>query len=560
MLSCFCWSTDSSEPKPPFTLPSPIPKWPQGEGEGSYGQGKINLGEIQVMEITTFNLIWSSEHFSTKKGKGVAFYEPVGIPEGYFCLGHYCQPLNQPLRGYLLVAGFNPAAVVAADGEGLPALSEPLDYTLIWRTTDHVGSCYIWFPRPPEGYKSIGFIVTSQPETPGLGEVRCVRDDLTSACETHDLIFESNSKKSVRVWKTRPEKRGLWARGVSVGTFFCTETDRGPEDRTIDIACLKNLDSNLTGMPNLEQVNSLVSHYGPRIFFHPNEIYMPSSVQWFFENGARIFSIKNLDGERIDSNGSNLPPDGSNDGEYWIDLPKDKEKRDFIKSGNLESAEVYVHVKPALGGTFTDIVMWVFCPFNGPATIKASVMNIKMSRIGEHTGDWEHFTLRVSNFTGELWSMYVSQHRGGGWLDASELEFIHGEGNRPVVYLSKSGHACFPHAGCYIQGTTKLGIGVRNVVARSKFYIDSNARYKIIAAEYLGGVVKEPHWLQYMREWGPRELYDAWAEIDKVMSHFPLFVRFSANYFFELFPTQIYGEEGPSGPKEKDNWFGDERW
>jgi len=203
-------------------------------------------------------------------------------------------------------------------------------------------------------------------------------------------------------------------------------------------------------------------------------------------------------------------------------------------------------------------VMWVFCPFNGPATIKVGLMSIAMSKIGQHVGDWEHFTLRVSNFTGELWSVFFSQHSGGEWVDAFNLEFI--EGNKPIVYSSKCGHASYPHPGTYLQGSSKLGIGVRNDAARSKFIVDSSTRYQIIAAEYLDDeIIKEPCWLQYMREWGPTIVYDSRAELEKLIDLLPLFVRFSVeNIIFELFPTELYGEEGPTGPKEKDNWKGDE--
>jgi hypothetical protein len=63
--------------------------------------------------------------------------------------------------------------------------------------------------------------------------------------------------------------------------------------------------------------------------------------------------------------------------------------------------------KPALRGTFTDIAMWVFCPFNGPATAKIGVLNLPLGKIGEHVCDWEHFTLQLSKFTGELWRIYL---------------------------------------------------------------------------------------------------------------------------------------------------------
>jgi len=498
------------------------------------------------------------------KTKGHTFYKPVGIPDGFFCLGHYCQPNNQPLRGHVLVArsAASPEEEVGSIHEpllGLPALRKPLDYTLIWSAeTQHNGCGYFWLPNPPVGYKAMGFVVNDKPEQPKLEEVRCVRVDLTESCETCDLLLATDSKSSkypFQVWNTRPCKRGMLCRGVSIGTFYCT-TYLDPEEE-LDIACLKNLDSTLHAMPNLNQIHALIKHYGPTVFFHPDEVYLPSSVQWFFKNGALLYQDGNQMGELIDYRGSNLPSGETNDGAFWIDLPNDDEVRGNLKNGNLESAELYVHVKPALGGTFTDIMMWVFCPFNGPATIKVGLVSIAMSKIGEHVGDWEHFTLRVSNLTGELWSVFFSQHSGGEWVDAFNLEFV--EGNKPTVYSSKSGHASFPHPGTYLQGSSKLGIGVRNDAARSKFIVDSSTKYQIIAAEYLGdGIIKEPCWLEYMREWGPTIVYDSRSELDKLIDLLPLFVRFSVENIFELFPTELYGEEGPTGPKEKDNWAGDE--
>ncbi|KAL6989028.1 hypothetical protein U1Q18_014780 [Sarracenia purpurea var. burkii] len=441
-----------------------------------------------------------------------------------------------------------------------PALRKPLGYTLIWSKDSHNSECgYIWLPKPPVGYKATGFVVTGKPDEPEIEEVRCVRANLTETCETCNMILEtdsSSSKSTFRVWNMRPGKRGMLAKGVSVGTFFCTSYPSSGDE--LNIGCLKNIDSTLRAMPNIDQIHALIKHYGPTVFFHPDEIYLPSSVPWFFKNGALLYRDGKVKGEPIDSTGSNLPSGGVNDGKYWIDLPDDEDESSFLKKGNLESAELYVHVKPALGGTFTDIVMWVFCPFNGPSTIKAGLTSIAMSKLGEHVGDWEHFTLRVSNFTGELWSVYFSEHSGGEWVDASCLEFING--NKPIVYSSKNGHSSYPHPGSHIQGSSRLGIGLRNDTAWSKCFVDSSTTYQIIAAEYLGdGVVAEPNWLNYMREWGPTIVYDGRSELEKIISRFPILLWFSAETIFELFPTEIYGEEGPTGPKEKDNWVGDER-
>lgn len=426
-----------------------------------FASGIIRLGEIEVLKIPKLERVWSCSRLRGKH-QGLTFYKPVEIPNGFYCLGYYCQSNDQPLRGYVLVVRAAAAPQLEANcalgfKSEYPALKKPLNYSLVWSTdSPHDGCCYFWFPNPPVGYKAMGIVVTSKPDAPEVEEVRCVRADLTETCETSDLLLTINSKFSnipFHVWNTRPCKRGMLGRGVSVGTFFCSTFD---SEEILDIACLKNLDSTLHAMPNLNQIHSLIQHYGPTVYFHPDEIYMPSSVQWFFKNGALLYTEgSEKKGKAIDYQGSNLPCGGKNDGAFWIDLPSDDDARENLKKGNIETAKLYVHVKPALGGTFTDIAMWVFCPFNGPATLKVGLMNIAMNKIGEHVGDWEHFSLRVCNLTGELWSVFFSQHSGGEWVDAFNLEYI--EGNKAIVYSSKHGHASYPHPGTYLQGSSKLG-------------------------------------------------------------------------------------------------------
>lgn len=107
-------------------------------------------------------------------------------------------------------------------------------------------------------------------------------------------------------------------------------------------------------MSNLEQVKELIHHYGPTVYFHPDEVYLPSSVPWFLKN----------------------------ENSYAL-----------VKHGNLESAEVYIHVKPASSGTFTDIDMWMFDPFTGPVTFTvAKLLNLNI-KTNKHLGYWEisHF-------------------------------------------------------------------------------------------------------------------------------------------------------------------------
>ncbi|KAH9623852.1 hypothetical protein KSS87_003871 [Heliosperma pusillum] len=547
-------------PLPTFSLPAPLPSWPPGKG---FGTGKINLGEIQVAEITSFDFIWGS-HLSHGKQSSISFYKPIDIPQGFFSLGHYCQPNNKPIYGFVLVAKDLATSNNHESQPGhTPALQPPRDYSLVWSSDDGMGIYdppgYVWLPESPPGYKALGFVVTNKPEKPDLAYIRCVREDLVEKCEPCGLLLETESKfrkKPFNVWKTRPSIRGMLKRGVSVGTFFCaSDWNEGEE---IAISCLKNFDPNWRSMPELDQIHALVSHYGPTMFFHPEEVYFPSSVSWFFTSGARLCKPGQPDGEPVDPEGSSLPQGGTNDGEFWLDLPNDETIREAIKQGNLASAKIYVHVKPAFGGIFSDLAMWVFSPFNGPATIKIGPKDVGLSRTGEHIGDWEHFTLRVSNFTGRLLSIYFSQHSGGVWLDAFDLEF--NEGNKAIIYLSKNGHAGYPHPGSYLQGSSKIGVGIRNDCVRSNLYLDSSTRYEIIAAEYLGEVVSEPYWLQFMRTWGPKIVYDSRKDLDDAVKKLPGMLQGSVGNFFNKLPAELSRQEGPTGPKEKNNWFGDERW
>ncbi|KAF8403967.1 hypothetical protein HHK36_012075 [Tetracentron sinense] len=553
MGSCLCLpssSTDLSKKREVlpistmFKLPSPLPTWPQGEG---FSSGTINLGGLEVCQISTFTKVWAT-HEEGADNKGATFFEPSPIPAGFFMLGCYSQPNNKPLFGWIL-AGKD-------DSDG--ALKMPVDYTLVWSSESmnikQDGNGYIWLPTPPDGYRAVGHVVTSSPEKPPLNKIRCVRSDLTDQSE-HDMWIWGTDKVSntsgFNVYGMRPTIRGTQALGVCVGTFIAQV---GGDASPLSLACLRNNNFNLSSMPNLSQIEALVKAYSPWIYLHPDEQYLPSSVSWFFNNGALL--VKKGDESKpipIDPTGSNLPQGGSNDGTYWLDLPADEGAKEKVKKGDLQSSSAYLHVKPMLGATFTDIAMWVFYPFNGPAKAKVEFINVSLGKIGEHVGDWEHVTLRISNFTGELWRVYFSEHSGGTWLNASELEFQ--GGNKVVTYASLHGHAFYPQPGLVLQGNS--GIGIRNDTAKSKMIMDTGARFVLVSAEYLD-VVVEPPWLNYARKWGPKISYDIAAELKKVENLLPGKLKSAFESIIKSLPNEVLGEEGPTGPKMKNNWSGDE--
>lgn len=363
-----------------------------------------------------------------------------------------------------------------------PALKCPVDFELIWTSSTwigkQIGKAWVWLPIAPRGYSALGYLVTNTEDKPNITEVTCVRTNLTDALELDSKYFTTSGEEFVTLWSTRPAERGANARGVNVGSFFCGRSNY--VERNLPIACLKNIQLTLDAMPTMKQVGDIQRYCGPTMVFHPHEQYLPSSVAWFFDAGAMLYS-KDSPPFRIISDGSNLPQGGTNDSMFWIDLPGDGTE-DLAKKGNLKTAKVYIHVKPVNGGTYTDLQSWVFYPFKGPSIARVGKVDIPLGRLGESVADWEHYTLRVSNFTGGMEAIYFSQQSKGEWVEISDLEFY--AANKCFMYIAKNGHSCYPREGSHIQGDENHGIGLQNDTIISSILLHSSENFEVYVYYY----------------------------------------------------------------------------
>ncbi|KAI7741482.1 hypothetical protein M8C21_000178 [Ambrosia artemisiifolia] len=529
-------------------LSTQTPEFPKG---GCFATGTIDLGGLEVCQVSSFNKIWAT-HEGGPDNLGATFYEPSSMPEGFFVLGHYSQCNNKPLFGWVL--GAKPGASEPS------SLAMPNGYSLVWTSESQKikqdNNGYVWLPVAPDGYKAVGYVITTSPEKPLLERIRCVRSDFTEIVEFDRWIWGLKNvidPNGLNVYGSRPKDRGVQAMGVSTGSFIVQNVG-GSTDVSLPY-CLKNTKNTLLAMPNLSQINVLIDAYSPIIYFHPNEKYLPSTVNWYFQNGALLYQKgQESSPSPVEPDGSNLPQGGSDDGSYWLDLPTDDSAKERVKKGDLDNANAYFHIKPMFGATFTDIAIWVFYPFNGPARAKLEFLTISLGKIGEHVGDWEHLTLRVSNFDGSLKCVYFSEHSGGTLLDASQLEFE--KGNKPVAYASLNGHAFYSKPGLVLQGNGRNGI--RNDTAKGKAVMDTGVRAVVVSADHLTTV--EPPWLNYTRKWGPKLSYDIAREIEKVKKVLPGRLKEVFDRVVSGLPNEVLGEEGPSGPKMKNNWNGDEKY
>ncbi|KAB2594633.1 hypothetical protein D8674_030083 [Pyrus ussuriensis x Pyrus communis] len=245
-------------------------------GDG-YASGMIDLGGLLVCQISSFNKVWAT-HEGGPGNLGASFFEPSPLPHGFYMLGCYSQPNNIPFYGWALAAK---PTKDNDDDPSSPLLRQPVDFTLIWSSEflniKKDGNGYVWLPTASDGYKAIGLVVTSSPEKPSLDKIRCVRSSLTDECEADLWIWgpgTASDANGFNVFSVRPSNRGTSAMGVFAGTFIAAQQNGGLST----VACLKNaaISNPQVSMPNLTQIEALLEAYSPFIYFHPDEVYLPS--------------------------------------------------------------------------------------------------------------------------------------------------------------------------------------------------------------------------------------------------------------------------------------------
>lgn len=95
---------------------------------------------------------------------------------------------------------------------------------------------------------------------------------------------------------------------------------------------------------------------------------------------------------------------------------------------------------------------WYFVPYNEAGL---------WFGLGDHEGDWEGMAVLFCE--GEPVAAYYSQHDGGRWYCAGELE--KDKSGRFMVYSALGSHASFPHPGEYRRGLFFLGIDLADAGA-----------------------------------------------------------------------------------------------
>ncbi len=147
--------------------------------------GKIAKGEPTLYVSTTSNYAWLYNDQGSGANMDVTLWRPTPTDNTYAIIGDYAQGnYSNPVGTSLIVKAIN-------DDPNNPILQPPIDYREMWNDHgsggDNDGS--IWFPVPPDGYNTIGFVCQGGYDKPSIPNYVCVRRDFTTETQVGALIW-----------------------------------------------------------------------------------------------------------------------------------------------------------------------------------------------------------------------------------------------------------------------------------------------------------------------------------------------------------------------------------
>ena len=493
-----------------------------------------------------------------------AFYRPVA-PDGFHAMGHYGQQGHGAPSGWMFVAReLEPGA-----------LAKPLDYELIGQPS---GDCSFWKPIPPPGYVCLGFVAQTGLEKPDAEEIRCLREDLAAPGKLGKkiwpvlIIWGGYSVKQIV-----PEDED----GIYIGSFAYAQ----PSPTNV-FFCIHEESVQKQDLAQ-EDVEELVEQYGPLLYLHSGEGYVPPLESYWLDEPEYVLDhgvslawgvVYNEDAEdayesfRVEEQDAmptssatllddvryveeNIKPKTSHPElfKYWLQIA------DEMKPGELSRAEALIRVLP-VNWLFTEIQFWFFYPFNGPGRVEACGVSwccndTHLDEAGRHYGDWEHVSLLILNPTRELTTVYLSRHAGGEWLRRFEGVWESGlqfEGTHPIIYSAFYSHAHYPSAGRHDYErvwSVDWWLGTASVdlydvtAADESFQTFQPGNYRVISSDLPGYAVSAPEWLEFRGRWGQYERLSDEINIPGCDFEIPI-------------PVYTYKEVGcgPSGPGMKTAW------
>ncbi len=275
----------------------------------------------------------------------------------------------------------------------------------------------------------------------------------------------------------------------------------------------------------------LLNRYAPKFIFHPNEKFLPSTVNYYLDHSSLRYRYSKKKTKEIlpvgEVSGSNLGTQvhGSEGnltvaeiskhqpsfrksrtrGEYYVEVA-DQYRNEIFNGFGLDQMDEQLLVYGNYGKLFKDerfmgyqLQYWLFFPNNGS--------------IGYHEGDWEGISVTVDSTGAFVYATYMSHGRSGTYLP-EQIIFADSAGNEqvtaaaypdqrfshPLVFVSKAMHASFPNEK--VRRRWKLFIPLPADRTKRGPSFNSFGRVQLLPNRFMA--TKKMKWVQFTGRWGGR--------------------------------------------------------
>lgn len=183
-----------------------------------------------------------------------------------------------------------------------------------------------------------------------------------------------------------------------------------------------------------------VARVAPVVLFHPEEPYLPCSVEYLLAQGTLLDGA----GAAIKDNPTQEDlADHAQDGSRVVINPSQYTGEAVDEHGRVR-APMYVSAQVGPGASFVDLHYIFLFAYNGPQTTRVRVprksFNCVLPHFAEHEGDIEGVTVRVTPDLSRILHVQVAGHGKPTRIMPNELAL---DGTHPIIRCAYNSHATY---------------------------------------------------------------------------------------------------------------------
>ncbi|KAG8805653.1 Vacuolar protein sorting-associated protein 62, partial [Serendipita sp. 399] len=256
----------------------------------------------------------------------------------------------------------------------------------------------------------------------------------------------------------------------------------------------------------------LARRYAPQFRFHKDEVYFPSTVEYFLSGPV---TLSDTAGKVIASPLPKVSAMNNNGAGTFMTTDTKANLNGFLRGQNPRTAQpsTYVFIAPKSNGV-VDLYYWVYCPYNLGKKVPL------LGMIGSHVGDWERITIRTVNGVATSVDYHAHDDKGSGtipWTQAPKFSSSSPDGNsdpnnsdpnaRPVAYIAYGSHGMWSKAGTFTY-IDAVVFKLQDVTSDQGVYWDTKDR--LVPVGYPDTYADPLDWLNYQGTWGNKGATNCW--------------------------------------------------